>query len=203
MKIITCQQGSVEWWNARRGVPTASEFGRILTPKTMKMGAGAESYIAELVGDSLRTDYAETDEFVSADMKRGLLFEPESRAWYEFDKGVDVRQVGFVTTDDGRFGCSPDGLVGDDGGLEMKNPAPHTHVQYLLDGELPSEYKGQVHGQIIVAELKWVDFLSYFPGLPPLLIRVFPDSYTEALREALEVFYRKYQDALTKIKSMR
>lgn len=202
MKIIECVQGSEDWWMARRGVPTASEFGRICTPKTMKMGAGADSYIAELVGDTFRDDYGKSDDFMSTDMKRGVLYEEESRRWYEFHQDAKAVKVGFVLTDDGRFGCSPDSMVGDDGLLELKNPAPHTHAQYLLDGGLPPDYRGQVHGQLIVTGRKWVDFVSYFPGLPQLIVRVVPDEYTEALKGSLEVFWVKYQDALKKIRAM-
>ena len=201
MKVIDCHQYSPEWWAARRGVPTASEFGNILTPKTGKLAAAAESYICRLIGDTLDLEYPRLSEGNEA-MRRGTGAEPESRRWYEMEVGVPVQQVGFCLSDDGRFGCSPDGLVGSDGLLELKNPLPHTHVKYLLDGGLPDEYRAQVHGQLIVTGRQWCDFVSYAPGLPSLVLRVTPDEYTEKLAEALEQFYAMLHAAWLKIRSL-
>jgi len=75
--------------------------------------------------------------YTSRAMQDGIDMEPEARACYSFLAGGEVKQVGFCLSDDGRFGCSPDGLVGDDGGLELKCPLPKTHIKYLVEGELP------------------------------------------------------------------
>ena len=197
MKIIDCVQGSQEWHDARRGVPTASEFQRILPPKTRKAGAGARSYLEELVGDKFSIYYRENAEhFTNRAVRWGQQTEAEARKWYSLETNLDVEQVGFVLSDCGRFGCSPDGLVGEDGGLELKCPQANTHVRYLLDGELPLDYWGQVHGALIVTGRAWWDFLSYAPGLPPLLVRVTPNDYTEALRKELDVFWEQLESAL-------
>lgn len=196
MKVFTCAQGSQEWHDLRRGVPTASEFQRILPPKTRKPGAGARSYLEELIGDKMSIYYRENAEsFTNKAVRWGEQCEAEARKWYALERNVDVELVGFCTTDDGRFGCSPDGLVGEDGGLELKCPQANTHVGYLLDGVLPTDYMGQVHGSLIVTGRKWWDFLSYAPGLPPLLVRVTPDEYTEALRKQLDKFWDELQAA--------
>lgn len=196
MKVFTCEQGSQEWHDLRRGVPTASEFQRILPPKTRKPGAGARSYLEELIGDKMSIYYRENAEsFTNKAVRWGEQCEAEARKWYALERNVDVELVGFCTTDDGRFGCSPDGLVGEDGGLELKCPQANTHVGYLLDGVLPTDYMGQVHGSLIVTGRKWWDFLSYAPGLPPLLVRVTPDEYTEALRKQLDKFWDELQAA--------
>lgn len=203
MKIIECQQGSPEWFEARKGIPTASRFSKILTPKTLKLSASADDLICELIGERMSLIPPEgADAFMNRAMRWGTECEAEARAWYAMEADMDVRQVGFVLTDDGRIGASPDGLVGDDGGLELKCPQASTQVAYLLAGELPAEYKAQVHGALIVTNRKWWDFLSYHPGLPPLLIRVFPDEYTVVLMEALDHFYARYQAALARVRGM-
>jgi hypothetical protein len=195
-------QYSPEWWDARCGVPTASEFSRIVTPAKGDYSKGAEGYIAELIAEQADPHYGEVETYVSAAMRNGTMMEPEARRFYEFERGADVEEVGFCLTDDGRFGCSPDGLVGDDGGLELKSPEHKTHVKYLLSGEVPTEYKPQVHAQLIITGREWCDFMSYARGLPPLLVRVEPDDYTAKVRAAMDTFWGEYQEALGKIRAL-
>lgn len=195
-------QYSPEWWDVRRGVPTASNFGRIMTPATRKPSSQAAGYICQLIAEQADPHYADVDSYVSAAMKNGTMMEPEARAFYTFERDADVTEVGFCLTDDGRFGASPDGLVGDDGTLELKSPMHKTHVEYLLAGVVPPAYLPQVHGQIIVTGRAWCDFMSYARGLPPLLIRVERDDYTADLEAALDVFWREYQTALEKIEAL-
>lgn len=192
MKIIDCVQGSPEWWEAKRGVPSASNFDRIITPKTGKLSASAKGYIAELIAESVQP----TSEVVCTKaMMNGIETEPEARRWYEMACDLEVKQVGCCFTDDGRFEASPDGLVGEDGGLELKCPLLKTHVSYLLDGGLPDEYKCQVHGNLIVTGRSWWDFVSYAPGLPALVVKVKPDAFTDQMRCALEMFWKNLEDA--------
>lgn len=200
---VECDQYSSEWWSARCGIPTASEFARILTPKTLTMGAGAQSYINELIAQQFDPNYGLVEGYVSAAMKNGTIMEPEVRRTYEFEYDCHVEQVGFCLTDDRRFGCSPDGLIGDEGGVEIKSPNPATHVGYLRAGVLPEAYVMQVHGCLIVTGRKWWDFISHCPGtaLPKFTVRVKPDGITEALRVGLEQFHEAYQKALTQITS--
>lgn len=196
-----CQQYSEEYWLLRRGVPTASEMNKILTPKTGRLSAQADDYICKLIGDIFNPDYlAEklNDEHATEAMRRGSEREAEARKHYSFVHGVDVQQVGFCTTDDGRFGCSPDGLIGDDGLLELKNPSHAVQARYLIDGGLPDEYRVQVHGQLAVTGRKWLHFRSYCPPLPELLVRVEPDKFTLLLEEALNQFWDKYQSLLAR-----
>jgi hypothetical protein len=198
---IECEQGSLEWHMARRGIPTASGFSRIMTPKTMKLAAAHVEYACELIGDLFSLDEPE-EGYESKAMTHGILNEPEARAWYEMETNQTVTRAGFIVTDDQRFGCSPDGLVGEDGGLELKCPQTKTHVRYLLNGkQVPDEYKAQVHGNIIVTGRAWWDFLSYCPGLPPLLVRVEPDAYTLALKRCLEQFWEKFSEMLAAVRN--
>lgn len=200
MKIYDFEQYSPDWWRVRRGIPTASRYGSILTAKTMKLAAAHDTYINELIGDLFDLEYGHKDEVANAAMRRGTAMEPESRNAYEMECDVDVRQVGFLTTDDGRFGCSPDGLIGADGGLELKNPSAHTHVAWLRAGGLPDDHRAQVHGSLIVSGRAWWDFYSYYPGLPSLRVRIAPDDYTAKLTEALEQFHGLYQAALAQFR---
>ncbi len=200
MTIFDMDQYSPEWWKERRGVPTASEFGSIMTAKTMKLAAAHETYIHRLIGDLFDLEYGKKDDIATAAMRRGTEMEPEAREFYEVQNKADVRQVGFCLDTTGRFGCSPDGLVGEDGCLELKNPSAHTHVAWTLAGGLPDEHRAQVHGHLIVTGRKWCDFLSYYPGLPPLVVRTEPDEYTAKLAAALDEFWTKYQTALALFK---
>lgn len=202
MKRYDFDQYSPDWWRVRRGVPTSSCFDKIVTPAKGELSKQADGYIHQLIAEQFDPEYGVVEDYVSAAMRAGTIMEPEARRYYEFERGVDVEQVGFCLSDDGRFGCSPDGLCGDDGALELKCPQPHTQVAYLLANELPQAYAPQVHGQLIVTGRKWVDFMAYSPGFPPLLIRVEPDDYTEKVRKALDDFWPRYQDALNKVRAM-
>lgn len=204
MTIFHCAQKSQEWWRVRRGIPTASEFDRILSPVKMTPSQSQNPYIDELIADLFDQMYSlEPDSgFVSKAMQDGIDWEPAARRWYAFDQNVDVNEVGFVVSDCGRFGASPDGLIGDDGGLEIKRPMLKTHIKWLREGVLPNEHKCQVHGELLATKRKWWDFLSYSPSdeLPNLIVRVYPDSFTRALNDELETFLGKYQSALNKIR---
>jgi hypothetical protein len=201
VRIIDCEQLSEQWWRVRRGVPTASRFDSILTPKTMKPAAAQQEYIHELIADTVRLSPVWTTNLgrpMTPEMQFGVDTEPEARAWYEMERGLEARRVGFITTDDGRFGCSPDGLT-EEGGVEIKCPSLKTQVRYLLEGGLPPEYRCQLHGTLIVTGRPWWDFCSYATGLPALLVRVEPDAFTEALAAELDRFRARYDADLSKI----
>lgn len=199
-------QMGVEWHQLRCGrggpkqvpaYPTASNFSRIIQAVKEQYSSAATKYIAELVADTIHYDpKAMTEKPMNPAMRHGIETEREARAKYELDTGHDVRQVGFVVSGCGRFGCSPDGLIGEDGLLELKCPQPATHVEYLMERVLPNEYKAQVHGQLLVTGRKWVDFMSYAAMYPPFVIRVVPDAFTMKLRRLLERFAADYQATL-------
>ena len=116
MQIINVEQGSEEWLRARLGVPTASCYSKLITTQG-KRSAQAEGYINELIGQRITGEIPET--FKSEAMERGNELEPQARAYYELVTDNDVEEVGLILNDIGA-GCSPDGLIGDDGGLEIK-----------------------------------------------------------------------------------
>lgn len=195
------QQTTEEWIKLRLGVPTASNFSRIMTPAKMQLSKSADKYIAELIGEKLSPFMPERAEtFTSRAMQWGQQTEAEARSYYAMDRNAKVTNGGFCTTGDGKLGCSPDGLVGDDGCLEIKCPEPGTHVQYLMDGGVPDDYKPQVHGHLIVTGRAWCDFLSYAIGMPPLLVRVVPDLYTIQLADVIhKQFLPRYDEMLARL----
>jgi YqaJ-like viral recombinase domain len=197
-------QGSPDWYALRRGIPTASNFDRVMTPRTRQYAKAADSYVAELIGEQMSHYLPEgVESFTSRAMKYGIETEAEARRYYSLHREVEVFHGGFCQTDDKRFGSSPDSLVGDDGVLEIKCPQATAQVLYLLDGNIPDIYLCQVHGHLIVTGRTYCDFLSYHCGLPPLLIRTVPNDFTAALRAALEEFWVRYVAALEKIQGMQ
>ena len=189
MRVLDFEQYTPQWWAARRGMPTASEFHRIVTPAKWQMGSGAETYIFELIAQEFDVDYGIASDRATTAMRNGTFGEPEARRFYEFDTNMKVQQVGFCISDCGRFGCSPDGLVGDDRGLELKHPTAATQAKWLWAGVVPPEHLAQCHGGMIVTNRNRWDFLSYYPGMTPLLVPVFRDEKTELLAKALEEFH--------------
>jgi hypothetical protein len=112
-----------------------------------------------------------------------------------------VEQVGLCYSDDKKFACSPDGLVGEDGGLEIKCPLVATHIGYLLNGELPSDYFQQVQGCLFVTGRKWWDFMSYSPGLKPFIIRVKRDEgFISLLKGSLITFCKELDEITERIR---
>lgn len=203
MIIHEVEQGSQEWHDLRRGIPTASNFGSIITAVKAELSKGSKRYICDLIG-SLTDQFLphNAEHFTSRHTEWGTNTEAEARRFYGLD--TEVKQVGFITTDDGRFGCSPDGLIVSDsgtweGGLELKCPSPGVHLEYLLDGELPNDYRQQVHGGLAITGLNFWDFMSYCPGNPPFVIRVYPDEYTQKLKNALEIFWAEYMETLIRL----
>jgi hypothetical protein len=198
-------QGTEEWHRLRLGIPTASNFDRIMMPSKMQLSKSADKYIARLISERMSPYLPERAEsYTSRSMAWGQQTEEEARRYYALHKGVALSPGGFCTTDDGRLGCSPDALIGDDGGLELKCPEPETHIRYLLKGELPDEYKPQVHGCLIVTGRKWWDFMSYAilePFREPLVVRVTPNLYTERLRRVIyDEFLPRYEAIFSTMK---
>lgn len=202
MKVLDCKQGSTEWLQARCGLPTASEFDNLITPEGKpRTGLTPETYLLKKAAERVMGYPSHTGGTWA--MEQGSLMESRALPWYEFSHDVKIQRVGFVTTDDGRIGCSPDGLIGDDGGIECKCPEAHTHLKYLLGGVVPKDYLAQVHGAMLVTGRKWWVFLSYNPYLPPLIVRVQRDErFIEALQGALNKFVTDLDAAHAKIQTL-
>lgn len=171
------EQGSQEWLGVRRGLLTASVIGQLITPGTIRPASNDKSraLIAQLAAERI-TGKSDTV-FVNDDMMRGTLHEPIARDKYADHNGVQVQQVGFMIRDDWgiQLGASPDGLVGEDGGLEIKCPRAKTHIQTILSGEVPVYNMAQVQTTLLVTGRDWWDFVSFSAGLPMWTKRVTPD----------------------------
>lgn len=187
---LNVEQNSPEWFTARCGIPTASCFKEVFTSQG-KPSTSASTYLNKLLAEWLTGD--KTDIKQTEWMERGILLEQEARDFYQFQTDNEVDQVGLIYKDETRMiSCSPDGLINDDHGLEIKCPAAHTHVKYLLANKLPSEYVPQVQGSMLVTGAKQWDFVSYHPDINPLLITVKrDDEYIEKLETELNKFVSK------------
>ena len=194
MIIIECEQGSPEWWQARCGIPTASEFDKIITPARLEPSRQSDGYMHKLLAEWLR---GQPDQSFQSDwMKRGTEMEAQAREAYAFIHDADPGPVGFCTTDDGRLGCSPDALL-DDGGLEIKCPSAGVHAGYLIDNRLPTAYRAQVLGALWITGRAWWDFLSFYPDMPPLIVRTHRDQNLDALADVganLLTFIKRFDD---------
>lgn len=156
------EQRSEEWFAARCGKVTASKISDVMMKKTT---AGYRNYKALLMCERLTGNVAES--FSNAAMQWGTDTEPQARAAYEFYSGSDVVEVGFVTHPIfENTGASPDGLVGDEGMVEIKCPNTATHLDTLLGGKIPSKYFDQMQWQMECAGRQWCDFVSFDPRLP-------------------------------------
>lgn len=170
MRIICDTQDTAEWFMARCGNVTASAVKRarkknVKGPLKGVTSADRENYKIELATEILTGKNVE--HWVSPAMDQGKEREPMARAEYEFLMGVDVERTGFVLHPEiDRFGASPDGLIGDDGCLEIKCPLPWTHLRYIQEGVVPEEYVDQVQAQIVCCEREWADFISFCPEMP-------------------------------------
>jgi YqaJ-like viral recombinase domain len=181
-----CIQGSADWTSCRSGIPTASNFDKIVTPKG-KPSTQADKYMHRLLAERMMGH--PVTEFMSTWMGRGLATEAEAVAYYEGIRELETVPVGLLTNDEATIGASPDRLVGDVGLLEIKVPAEHTHVGYLLTRAVDAEYYPQVQGQLWISEREWLDIMSYHPELPPALIRVERDpGYIDVLSCAVWAF---------------
>lgn len=199
MKIIDCVQGTPEWLAVRLGIPTASEFHRIITAVKGDLSKSARKYAAGLVAETLLGHPLEKPPGPPWAMARGKELEPLAIQQYVYTNDVEVKRVGFVTTDDGRVGCSPDGLIiGTRGGLEVKCTLDENHMSILFDGP-GDDYKQQVQGNLATAELEWWDLYAYHPELPPVTIRTYRDEpYIAKMSAALTEFLAIRDEMLAK-----
>ena len=171
-------QGTVEWLRARLGVPSASNFSKVVTTKGQR-STSFMGYVNALIAEKLTGD--PTYVKITEPMERGTSLEDEARAMYQLINDTEVRQVDFIKHPNMEVGCSPDGLIdvkcdrGLIGGLEIKCPLQGTHVEYLRAGKVPSKYMLQVQGCMFVTGRGYWDFMSYHPKMKPLIVRTYRD----------------------------
>jgi hypothetical protein len=176
MSIIhRVEQGSHEWFKLRLGMPTASNFHKIITPKTAKLSSQSRIYKYKLIAERLLA--ASMDEQLRIEwIERGKVEQPHAAQQFQFTEEVELDAVGFVTTDEGRMGCSPDYLIkGRNEAVEVKCPAPWTQIGYLLDGP-GDDYRPQVQGQLWIGQFDAVHFYGFHPRMPASHVVTRPDA---------------------------
>lgn len=157
--ILEGEQRTDEWKAARLGVLTSSSCELILSPTQRK------TFLTKILSEMLTGEQEPLP--YSPHIEHGVKFEDEARRFYEIQKNVKVREVSFIFKDESkRIGTSPDGLVGEEGMLEIKCPSSKVHLSYITEDEVPKKYFYQMQHQMYVSGRKWVDFFSFDPRLP-------------------------------------
>ena len=201
MQILNHTQGSQEWLQARLGVAAASNFSKIITSTGVESKT-LESYALELATQKMLVEPEEG--YKNSSMQRGNDLEPLAREVYEQETLEPVQEVGLMLSDCGNYGYSSDGLVGDDGLIEIKCPQATTHFSYIMDNKLPTTYKAQVQGGLWVSGRQWADFVSYNPNFKEnklFIIRVERDEeFIAKLAVLVEKTIKLRDEFLTKIK---
>jgi putative phage-type endonuclease len=201
------EQGSPEWLAIRLGKVTASRITDVLAKGKSGEAATREDYRTELLVQRLTNEPGES--FTNAAMEWGTQTEPMARIAYEAHANVFVEQVAFVDHPTIEwFGCSPDGLVGETGLLEIKCPASKNHLKYLLAGKPPAKYVPQMQCQMAVTGREWCDFVSYDPRLPEdlqlFVVRLERDvSYIMAMEEEVDKFLKEVSGMYSKLKERK
>ncbi len=203
MKVFSMEQGSGEWNTVRLGKVTASEIDSLVSPEgKVRTGEGPKTYLYRKLSEKILGFAADSGNTPA--MEFGTIRQSEALPWLAFTHDLPVTEVGFVADDSLRYGCSPDGLIGEDGGVEIKCCQPAKSLQYLLDGGVPKEHKLQVQFSMYVTGRKWWYFLSYSRQWPQLLVKVYPDPVIHAaFTDALADFSEKFDSAYNRITSMR
>lgn len=197
-RIVNVEQGTPEWLYARLGIPTASRFSEIMTPKTRKPSSSAKKYLCQLAAERLLG--VPINDASSSFMQRGSELEGMAVSAYELERDCDTTECGFMLADSGKYGCSPDRLVGDTGMAEIKCTSAHVHVAALL-GYQDDEHASQCQGQLLVSGRAWVDLVFYNPALPRRIVRIERDEdYIAALDSCLEDFCGRLEQAMVTLK---
>jgi hypothetical protein len=182
IQVFDMDQGSADWHSARAGIPTASMFSTVMAKGE---GKTRSKYMRTLAGEIITGESAET--FSNAHMERGKAMEDEARETYALIHDAQPQRVGFIRN--GQKGASPDSLIGANGGLEIKTALPDIQIDRLERNRLPPEYVAQVQGSMWVGERDWWDFVSFWPKLPMLRVRVYRDeAYIKTLSDEVDRF---------------
>lgn len=183
LEIFDCEQGTDEWFQCRAGVITASEIHNVMANgKAGEPSKTRRQYLLVTVAELITGRAAQRKFQGTVNTDRGKAQEAEGRRLYGLQRGVEPRTVGFMKR--GRIGCSPDFLVGDEGGGEIKCKLEDIHLEVLLSGKTPAEHIKQIQFTLFVTGRQWWDFVSYCPGLPLFIERHYPDRQLHREMEA-------------------
>lgn len=194
MEILTCEQSSPEWFAARAGIPTASQFKAVLAKGE---GKTRRTYLLKLAGERLTGE--PMDSYTNHHMERGKEMEAEARSIYAFTADAELEAVGFIKN--AQKGCSPDSLLGEAGMVEIKTALPHLLIDMIVKNKFPPEHKAQCQGQLWVAEREWVDLVVYWPRLPLFIKRAYRDEdYIKMLSETVDAFNEELEATVKRIR---
>lgn len=202
MQVHTVEQNTLDWMRLHLGIPTASTFDALVTPEfKLRDGEMPKTLVCKKVAEKWRNQPL-IGGINSFSAEQGMIVEEEARPYFELLTGAEVDRPGFITSDDGKSGCSPDGLILVSGqpasGLEIKCPNAETHVKYLAGGVLPKDYRAQVHGSMFVTGLDHWTFMSYRRGFPPLIVAVERDEAICAkIGAAIDSFHIEFDRIMT------
>lgn len=200
------EQGTEEWFAARLGRVTASRVNDIVARTKTGYSASRDNYLAQLVCERLTGKGAES--YTNAAMAHGTETEPLARAAYEMKNSVLVDEVGFVQHPTLMAGASPDGMVGQDGLIEIKCPQTNTHIDTLLSGKIPTKYKAQMTWQMLCTGRQWCDFISFDPRLPQELQMFvqrysYDVEYANQLENEVKLFLAEVDKTLTTLNQLK
>ena len=197
MIIHNIEQRSDEWFTIKREKLGASHAQAIAS-----QGKGLETYLIELMSEYY--SIAPKENYTNEHIERGNELESQARAIYELETGNEVEEVGFVEIDE-YVGCSPDGLVGEDGLIEIKCPSDKVYFQYLLDGKIDTGYTWQMQMQMLICERKWCDYVVYNPNFEKSIVitRVYKNEEDfEKLEKGFEIARARIKEINNKIKGV-
>jgi len=192
LEVCEAEQGSAEWFEFRRGIPSASKFQCLLADSADRKGR--KTYMYDLAGEILTGECAES--FKNEHMERGHVVEPEARDWYVFATDAELVRVGCIKSVSLGACVSPDSLIGNDGGVEFKSRLPRLQMEILEAGKLPNTNKAQVHGAMWILGRPWWDYVSYCPKMRPFKIRTYRD---EPYIAKLAVEVREFREELNEL----
>jgi predicted phage-related endonuclease len=194
LQIFDCDQNSPEWLTARMGIPTASKFATVMAKGE---GKTRSEYLRKLAGEILTEEPSES--FSNVHTERGHDMEELARTEYAFMTGNEPVLVGFIRN--GNKGASPDSLLGTNGGLEIKTAMPHIQIDRLERDRLPPEHKAQVQGNLWISEREYWDFVSYWPKLPMLTVRVYrEEDYIKTMSDEIDRFNDELAELVERVR---
>ncbi|REC94965.1 lambda exonuclease family protein [Kushneria indalinina] len=200
MQILNYEQGTAEWHAARLGIVTMSELKTLLVngKGPGSFGAGALSYMHQLIGERITGESADTFSG-NAHTQRGHALETIARELYSDATGnTHLEQVGIILNHGA--GYSPDSLVSGDGLIEIKTKLPKYQIELLIADELPQEHMAQCQGGLWVSEREWIDFVSYWPGMPLFVKRAYRDEeMIKTIAERVEAFYDELEKRILQV----
>jgi hypothetical protein len=195
--LVDIPQRSEAWFSAICGNVGASSIDKIIKTKG-EPSKSRTDYMMTLCAERI-TGKQEFNQPTLA-MLNGIEREAEARSLFEMAHNVEVQQVGLIYTDDKSAHCSPDGLIGDNSGIEIKNPISKTHIKYLLDEKLPTEYFCQVQFSLLVSGRVTWWFMSHFPGIKPFIIEVNRDEkWIEKCEKELKKFNQELDEMVKRL----